>query len=309
MCDHLKSQGQVRSRVYSVIEGAFPVGIHCLLLYPLLAISLGAQNSPSGGKEDLGAAVTLQADLAPIKTTYHELFAIVSKTRAIVLSANVGSDSKRTTEELRLGDGRVTLTLRNGFSEDALAGGPEVTHDVYYNYRNAGAAIAEVNIRLGDLSRTVSVSGQSREHVQALHGLLTQELAGYGTVLGGIGFRFGGAACLIFVGGGAIMLGAIVAQRWAIRGMLLVLLLAMELSVLVLPWPNWFPGTAVYQHDASFLVRHAAGISCASLLATILVPAAGVAYSKYFRRWTAKPIEAQPATTKRVRRSRTKGTT
>ena len=44
----------------------------------------------------------------------------------------------------------------------------------------------------------------------------------------------------------------------------------LTLSAWLLPWEEWFPGSAVYRDDASFLVRHAALISFLGFIVTIV---------------------------------------
>ena len=82
--------------------------------------------------------------------------------------------------------------------------------------------------------------------------------------------RLIGAGLLIIVGfmlvasaGNAVTLTPSVRLALALTGLIL------SLSVWLLPWEEWFPGSAVYRDDASFLVRHAALISFLGLLATI----------------------------------------
>ena len=44
---------------------------------------------------------------------------------------------------------------------------PPVATSVYYQYRNRTGVISSINIRLRDTSRTVEISGRSRDQVEA----------------------------------------------------------------------------------------------------------------------------------------------
>lgn len=55
----------------------------------------------------------------------------------------------------------------------------------------------------------------------------------------------------------------------------------LSISVWVLPWKNWFPGTAVYAGDASWLVRNSPLLSLVGVFLTLITFALSVAISIY----------------------------
>ena len=78
------------------------------------------------------------------------------------------------------------------------------------------------------------------------------------TTFGGFHHRLIGAGLLIFVGFILASGGNTVTFTPPVRLALVLTGLILSFSVWLLPWEEWFPGSAVYRGDASFLVRHMA---------------------------------------------------
>ena len=248
--------------------------IRMILFGLLVALAASPQDAP-------GTELSLEADVAPVKATYRDILGIIKQARMLVATANADSDDQYVSESLRLQDERVTLTLASGFSEHAIGGAPEVTYRAYYEYHNPKAPISAVTIRLSDAWRNLSVSGSSHEQVNALHGLLVQELGNHTTFMGGTGFRTAGGL-ILQISAYILMMVALLLMERVTRLSCLVLASLVYFSTWILPWDIWFPGTAIYLDSASFIVRYSAAISLAGVVATLLTFVLGIAYATYF---------------------------
>ena len=164
---------------------------------------------------------------------------------------------------------------------ETLGASPPVATSVYYQYHNRTGVISSINVRLLDSSRTVEISGRSRDQVEAAASVAITIISQAEAIFGGSTQRsFGGFLLLV----GSLILnvgswnlfwpaGRISLAAWLTGP---ILILSMRLTGLFLafsiwlPWGEWFPGTAVYRDDASFLVRHAALISFLGFIAAIV---------------------------------------
>lgn len=247
---------------------------HAACIFAALTVVCPSALAPDNEASTPGTELTLRDTLDPVSTTYAKLFRILTQSRNLIAAANANTKTKRVSESLRLQDDRLTLTLPASFTEHDVAGAPEIAYDVYYDYRNYDAPISVVTIRLSDNHREISVSGHSSDQVRALHGVLINELGDQSTWLGGVGFRVSGAVILNIMTVLLVVAGFWVRHRIA-RGVCLLFAPVLYFSIWFLPWGVWFPGTAVYSDSASFAVRHAASISLAGLVLTIVTFVAG----------------------------------
>jgi hypothetical protein len=197
--------------------------------------------------------------------SYRNLFAVIERARDLIRHANQGADLTYEHEALRLSGGGLSISLPAGFSEASLTGAPEMATDVYYYYRLRDAPLAEVELRLGDSWREVTVSGTARPQVDALIGLIQGDLSRYGVRFAGAKFRdFCGVILYLTV---FICLGLSLwlkprPAKWAGNFAAIFLLIV----IWFFPWAEWLPGTALFPGEASFVVRNAATISFISLL-------------------------------------------
>ena len=162
---------------------------------------------------------------------------------------------------------------------ETLDSAPPVATSVSYRYLNRLGVISSIDIRFNDIRRELEISGRSRDQVEAAANLAGMIISQSETTLGGLMHRVIGAGLLIIVGfmlvasaGNAVTLTPSVRLALALTGLIF------SLSVWLLPWEEWFPGSAVYRGDALFLVRHAALISFLGLLVTIFTFFQGVVW-------------------------------
>lgn len=81
---------------------------------------------------------------------------------------------------------------------------------------------------------------------------------------------------MLFVGIMHVSAASIDSCTVPVRMALITTGLILSVSVWLLPWTEWFPGSAVYRGDASFIVRHAVLISFIGFLATLFTCFQGV---------------------------------
>ena len=216
-------------------------------------------------------------EFGPVRFSQEQLLKLVNRLR--VFAEQQGSspaESDDASQTLSLSDEQTTLRISEEISVETLDAAPPVATSVYYDYRNRTGVISSINIRLWDTSRTVEISGRSRDQVEAAASVASTIISQAETIVGGRTHRaFGG---FFLLAGGLIL--SLFAGRIALAPQLTttrpILTLSMQLTGLILtlsiwlPWEEWLPGTAVYRDDASFLVRYAALISFLGLIVGIV---------------------------------------
>lgn len=217
-----------------------------------------------------GAEFSRTETFSPIRLTYDDMAVMIGRIHQFVTTANASVHSdNRYREDMTIRGKLSQVRLEGDFSISGFAGAPEEAYSVRYLYSRDTAPISGVDIDLGDYRREVTVEGSSSDQVAALLSLLSEDLHSRETYLGGALFRI---IC------GAILFGlAIVApgvspttQTKVTRIALLITAALVAGAVWVLPWERWFPGTAVYSANASFLVRNSALISFIGTVAGLI---------------------------------------
>ncbi len=219
-----------------------------------------------------------------IRASHAEVFAVMERVRAFVHQSNTEIDPDYEEELLLLSGGSLELKLDRGFSKADFSGAPRPTTRVWYNYRNRSSPISHVDINLNDFSRQVKVEGTSREQVDALLGLITNDLRHIESGFGGSRDRILGGVVLLILGVLLVGLGSIVPPLTSLTWLPFVLGFSLQLSIWILPWEAWFPGTLVLPENTSFLERHADAISLLGVLVTMATAAISIGFSIYSKR-------------------------
>ena len=245
---------------------------------------------------------SIERKFGPVRFSQEQLLELVDRLR--VFAEQQGSslaESDDASQTLSLSDGQATLRISEEISVETLGASPPVATSVYYQYYNRTGVISSIDVQLWDTSRTVEISGRSRDQVEAAASVASTIISQAETILGGSTQRTLGGVFLLF-GGLILNVGSLILSRSAGRISLAPQLtrpigtLPMQLTGLILtlsiwlPWEEWLPGTAVYRDDASFLVRHAALISFLGFIAAIVaifLSAIGIA------RGTQSPVKTQ----------------
>ena len=212
-------------------------------------------------------------EFGPVRFSQEQLLKLVDRLR--VFAEQQGSspaESDDASQTLSLSDEQTTLGISEEISVETLDAAPPVATSVYYKYDNRTGVISSIKIRLWDMSRTVEISGCSRDQVEAAASVASMIISQAKTIVGGPTHRVFGGIFLFF--GGLILLFAGQYLATQLTGPIP---LSMQLTGLILScsmwlpwWKEWLPGTAVYRDDASFLVRYAALISFLRFIAAIV---------------------------------------
>ena len=245
-------------------------------------------------------------EFGPVRFSQEQLLKLVDRLR--VFAEQQGSspaESDDASQTLSLSDEQTTLRISEEISVETLDAAPPVSTSVYYKYRNRTGVISSINIRLWDTSRTVEISGRSRDQVEAAASVASTIISQAETIVGGRTHRaFGGffllaGGLILTLFAGRIYLPLQLTRPSLTPSMQLtkpILSLSMQLTGLILalsiwlPWEEWLPGTAVYRDDPSFLVRYAALSSFLGLIGTIVAIVLGVIG---ISRGTQSPVKTQ----------------
>jgi hypothetical protein len=90
--------------------------------------------------------------------SYSQLFAVIERIRTFVNTANNGTDKNYESESLRASAPGMETKLQRGFTHQDFAGAPEIANDIWYSYSLSKAPIGQIEIRLGDYTRSATVS-------------------------------------------------------------------------------------------------------------------------------------------------------
>jgi hypothetical protein len=213
-------------------------------------------------------------DLRPLKLSYDDLLALLSKAHSLLSTANGAEKGEYLEEAITISTGADEMKIP-GFSWPASTRLPNAAYNVSYRYSWSDARVSLLQLDLGDSYRKITVSGRALDQVEAICSSLERDMSERSTFVGGSSFRDLSGLILwtIFVNA-FIWTGAycIVQRRWRAIGMPLFSLLGLIL-LFTLPFDELFPGFAVYRGDASFLVRYAPHISFLGLvITTVAIP-------------------------------------
>ena len=216
------------------------------------------------------AMFSTEREFGPVRFSQEQLLELVDRLQVFVeRQGSTTGESDYVSQTLSLSDGQSTLVISEAISMETLGSAPPVATSVSYGYRNRLGVISSINVRFRDINRQLEISGRSRDQVEAAANLAGMIISQAETTFGGFHHRLIGAGLLIFVGFILASAGNTVTFTPPVRLALVLTGLILSFSVWLLPWEEWFPGSAVYRGDASFLVRHMALISFLGLLTTI----------------------------------------
>jgi len=209
-----------------------------------------------------------------------DLDAILRKTHAFVARANgLAADDHSARESVKLGVNGQEIEIPH-FSLASSVAFPTELFKFSYIYNRPNMPVSSVTIDLGDNSRRVLVTGEAEDQVRAIADLIEKSLRSFSSMIGGASFRQDAGLCLTvlflaFLGlGGAWWFRR---RTYSALGMLICSVVGLFL-VLLLPWPRYLPGFALYQSYSPFLlIRYAPQI-----FFVILVIACGGIVLSYF---------------------------
>ena len=125
-------------------------------------------------------------EFGPVRFSQEQLLELVDRLR--VFAKQQGSppaESDDASQTLSLSDGQTTLRISEEISVETVDAAPPVATSVYYQYLNRTGVISSINIRLWDTSRTVEISGRSRDQVEAAASVASTIISQAETIVGG----------------------------------------------------------------------------------------------------------------------------
>jgi len=181
---------------------------------------------------------------------------------------------------LKVDSAASSAEIRGDFSASAFGSFPSEANNVWYQYELSGAPISQLEIRLGDHTREVEVVGKSETSVESVFTIIISEIRGNETLYGGTTHRFAGALIILLIApllpfGAYLDLSTPIKVFFAAAGPIACL------SLFLLPWASWFPGTFIYQGDPSWLVENAPILSLVGVVLTVITFAISITVSIY----------------------------
>jgi len=202
------------------------------------------------------------AELPPLRTSFADLQPILDKSASLMIAANGPTPIWLEDIQLRKGNLRIKHTGRQLIPDGARI--PNSIESVEYSARTRDSApISRVALDFSDYKRTLSVEGQSPEHVDAIFSALRDDLIKLSTFVGGSGLKtfLGFPAIWLLV---TILVWPAVAWFQTRRRILLLpvsICIALIAALLLLPLDDLLAGFIAVRGDASFLARFGPEIS------------------------------------------------
>jgi hypothetical protein len=223
--------------------------------------------------------------LSPMRMSYDDLAVVIRQLRSLVNTANgsIKADDRYITDRLRIVASGRELTVERFSDAKAIQNAPARSTRVSYTYQAASEApISSVDIELADFSRDIEVKGTSPAQVDAITAMLVTHLSEAATMFGGWGFRLAaGLTAYVFIGL-LLALPRLANVPKVVATTASLIALALMTAVWVLPWDDWFPGTAAYAGDVSFLTRYGPEISAIGVVLSVLLFVIGPWYAGKF---------------------------
>ena len=175
---------------------------------------------------------------------------------------------------------RETLTLGTGPNEIQISGHgfpsnarvPKAAYALSYSYSWAEAPVSKLELDLRDYGRRLSVSGTAVDQVEAISAALERDLSQYSAIGGDTVRLFATLIIFLILLAGVLVGGAVcvLERQWRYVGIPIVCLIGLGLLFL-LPLKDALAGFAMYQGEASWIVRYAPQIGFVGLIITIVL--------------------------------------
>lgn len=227
---------------------------------------------------------TRSGETGPVRLTYGELLDVLEKARVNIDQANAAfaqdAENRSARQFLKVESAGSSATIKGEFSRSSLGSLPAEANDIWYQYEFFGAPISRIEIRLGDHAREVEIMGTSRTSVESVFTVILSEFEANETLYGGTSQRLAGAFLVVLIAP-FLPIGAYLNFPRPIKALFAASGPVACLSLFLLPWDAWFPGTFVYQGDPSWLVENAPMLSLVGVALTIITFAISISVSLY----------------------------
>ncbi len=209
---------------------------------------------------------TKNSSLPPMRITYEQLQSVLDKSAALIATANASSKINSSEERLKLEHGESEVEIGGHRLQGSSASIPKLATTLTYTmtvYPRNKMPVSTVSLLFHDFDRTITVTGQSPEQVDAIFASLKSDFLSYSTQLGGFGFRNWTSILLFFIllSGGSYFLYAIFNTR-KLRLIFPILVCCSFLFLLFyLPFDEILAGFSVSKYDPSLLKRYEAELT------------------------------------------------
>jgi hypothetical protein len=128
------------------------------------------------------------AEIPPLRVSFSALQGVLDKTEKLAASANAGNAPRR--EEIVLTADTLKVTIPGRTLTPNNAKVPERIDSLTYTYSMVTEApISRVEFDFSDYRRTLTVEGNSPEHVDAVFAAIREDLMHLSSALGGTGIK------------------------------------------------------------------------------------------------------------------------
>jgi hypothetical protein len=222
---------------------------------------------------------TKETDLLPIRLSDTELQKEIDKISNLIRLANAGVTKgyislKGYKEGVTFVSGKTKIEISGHRFLSAEVGIPKASYGFQYDYHAffEEAPITVVSLDFRDEFRTIRITGNSPDQVDAIFSTIESDFAEYSTFIGGSGNRVTGEIILLYLFSMGLIGGLIYCVKSKkTRHIGIPISSAIGLILIfTLPFKDILAGFAVYRGEASFIVRYGYQISFASLLITLL---------------------------------------
>ncbi|MFA5167195.1 MAG: hypothetical protein WC530_01545 [Candidatus Omnitrophota bacterium] len=147
----------------------------------------------SSGALEASQEFSLSADLQPLKLSYEDVKSVVEKISGFLKTSN-GYDpnlSDLGAHSVQVTAGELTISVKDDLRNIDFSHFPNVSYELTYKYYDGklGNSITQVSISLSDYRRTISITGNRPDQVEALFAMLINDLNRHRIWLGGLLFR------------------------------------------------------------------------------------------------------------------------
>ena len=176
---------------------------------------------------------------------------------------------------------RETLTLGTGADEIEIAGHrfptnarvPKAAYAFSYSYSWGDMPVSKLELDLRDYARRLSVSGTAVNQVEAISAAIEGDLLQH-SATGGDTLRYVVIFLGVFIFSALLVIGGVycvLEHQWRYIGVPIVSLIGLVVLLITVPLKDFLPGFAVYQGEASLIVRDAPQIAFVGLIITVVL--------------------------------------
>lgn len=198
-----------------------------------------------------------------LRVSISDLQAVLAKANSLISASNVSNKAPPWREEIEVRNGELKIKVSGHQLEVVGAKLPKVIDTFEFNFSVRDGVIEGVGISFRDFSRTLTVSGNSPDQVDAVFSALRDDIQKLSTPFGGSQLKSVLGIILFTILGNALLYLTLSYFQEKQKIYLLPISIVVGLAVMlfVLPWSEMLAGFIAVSGDASFMVMYGAQIS------------------------------------------------